>query len=134
MQKEKVKRTKTEIHLRQNKDYKKSTIFRTFCYLEKEIKFVRSSKKKVAWRCSVKRFLKSSQKLTGKDLCQSLFFKTLAKVFPCKFCEIFKNIFFYRTPPVVASEMLIFLFVILFFGMAWLQNERETKKNMAWRN
>ena len=24
-------------------------------------------------------------------------------MFPCEFCEIFKNIFFYRTPPVAAS-------------------------------
>ena len=133
MQKEKVKRTKTEIHLRQNKDYKKSTIFRTFRYFRERNEICEKQQKKVAWRCSVKRFLKISQKFTGKDLCQSLFFKTLAKVFSCKFCEIFKNTIFYRTPPVVASELLSFLF-ILFFGMAWLQKERETKKNMAWRN
>ena len=30
--------------------------------------------------------------------------ETLAQVFSCKFCEIFKNIFFYRTPPVAASN------------------------------
>ena len=28
---------------------------------------------------------------------------TLAQVFSCEFCEIFKNIFFYRTPLVAAS-------------------------------
>ena len=28
--------------------------------------------------------------------------ETLAQVFSCKFCENFKNIFFYRTPPVAA--------------------------------
>ena len=27
-------------------------------------------------------------------------------MFPCKFCEIFKNNFFHRTPPVAASEKL----------------------------
>ena len=30
--------------------------------------------------------------------------ETLAQVFSCEFCEIFKNMFFYRTPPVTASE------------------------------
>ena len=29
--------------------------------------------------------------------------ETLAQVFSCEFCEISKNTFFYRTPPVVAS-------------------------------
>ena len=28
----------------------------------------------------------------------------LAQEFSCEFCEIFKNIFFYRTPPVAPSE------------------------------
>ena len=48
-------------------------------------------------------------KLTGKHLCQSLFFnnfikkETLAQVLSCEFCEIFRNTFFYRTPPVAAS-------------------------------
>ena len=55
-------------------------------------------------------------KFSGKHLCQSLFLnkvvpatllkkETLAQVFSCEFCEIFKNTFFYRTPPVAASEM-----------------------------
>ena len=60
---------------------------------------------------------KSFAKFTGKHLCQSLFFnkvagltpatllkkKTLAQVFSCEFCELFKNTFFYRTPPVTGS-------------------------------
>ena len=28
---------------------------------------------------------------------------TLAQMISCEFCEIFKNAFFYRTPPVAAS-------------------------------
>ena len=43
-------------------------------------------------------FLEISQNL---HLCQTLFFlkkETLALVFYCEICEIFKNIFFYRTP------------------------------------
>ena len=51
-------------------------------------------------------------------MCQSLFFnkveggacnfikkEALAQVFSCEFCEISKNIFFYRTAPVTASEL-----------------------------
>ena len=60
--------------------------------------------------------LKNIAKFTGKHLCQSLFFnkvavrpvallkkETPAHVFSCKFCEISKNIFYYRTPLVAAS-------------------------------
>ena len=40
--------------------------------------------------------LKHFTKFTGKHLCQSLFIKkeTLAQVFSCEFCEIYKNTFF----------------------------------------
>ena len=31
--------------------------------------------------------------------------ETLAQVFSCEFCEVFKNILFYRTLPVAASVM-----------------------------
>ena len=34
---------------------------------------------------------------------------TLPQVFSCEFCEIFKNRFFYRTPPMAASVHLLFL-------------------------
>ena len=34
--------------------------------------------------------------------------ETLAQVFSCEFCEIFKNTFYYRTPPVAASAMTVF--------------------------
>ena len=41
-------------------------------------------------RCSVKEVLfKVLQKFTGKQV-------QLAQVFSCEFCEIFKNIFFYK--------------------------------------
>ena len=69
-------------------------------------------------RCSVKKgVLRNFTKLTGKHLCQSLFFnkvvgqacnfikkETLAQVFSCKFCEICKNTFSYRTALVAAKE------------------------------
>ena len=59
-------------------------------------------------RCCIKKgLLKNFSKFTEKHLCQSLFFnkdagaadnfikkETLAQVFSCEFCKIFKNTFF----------------------------------------
>ena len=58
-------------------------------------------------------------KFIGKHLRQSLFFdkvagaacnfikkESLAKVFSCEFCKIFKNTFFHRSPLVAASELI----------------------------
>ena len=53
-------------------------------------------------------------KFKGKHLCQILFFnevaETLAQVFCCEFCKIFKNTFFHRLPPVAASSLMYFQF------------------------
>ena len=64
--------------------------------------------------------LRNFAKFAGKHLCQSLFFnkvagniikkETLAQVFSCEFCEISKNTFCYRTPPVAASDNLKLIF------------------------
>ena len=75
--------------------------------------------------------LKTFTKLAGKNLCRTLFFdkvaglkvsqnsqkntfarvsfvsffnKVAGLIFSCELCEIFENIFFYRTIPVAASE------------------------------
>ena len=86
------------------------------------------------WKCSVRKgVLRNSIKLTGKHLCQSLFFtkvagrqsfffnkvaaqrpatllkKRLAQVFSCKFCEISKNTFFTEHHWETASSVLIVL-------------------------
>ena len=68
----------------------------------------RSSRPEVFCKKSV---FKSLTKFTGKHLYQSLFFKknfiekeTLLLAFSCKFYEISKNTFSYRTPLVAASE------------------------------
>ena len=37
--------------------------------------------------------------------------ETLAQVFSCEFCEVFKNTFFYRTPLVAASENYTFMII-----------------------
>ena len=55
-------------------------------------------------------------KFTGKHLCQKLFWglrpatlkESLAQVFSCKFCEISKNTFYYRTLPVAASDRIYY--------------------------
>ena len=61
--------------------------------------------------------LKKFAKRTGKHLYRSLFLnkvaglcnfikkETLVQVISYEICEIFKNTFFHRTPPVAASEM-----------------------------
>ena len=51
--------------------------------------------------------LKNFPKFTGntcaRAFCQQLYLKeTLAQVFSCEFCEIFRNTFFCRTPVVAA--------------------------------
>ena len=59
-------------------------------------------KKGVLWNFAI---------FTGKHLCSGLrsqacnYIKKgiLVQVFSCKFCEISKNVFSYRTPPVAAS-------------------------------
>ena len=66
MQKEKVKRTKTEIHLRQNKDYKKSTIFRTFCYFGERNKICEKQQKKSRLEVLCKKVLKKFAKINRK--------------------------------------------------------------------
>ena len=79
----------------------------------------RSSRPEALCKKSV---LKNLAKFIGKHLCQSLFFnknadvvcnyikkETLAQVFFCEFCEIFKNTFFYRTPSVTTSELAVIL-------------------------
>ena len=66
----------------------------------------------------IKSVLRNLAKFTGKHLCQGLFLnkvaglrpvtfpkkETLAQVFSCEICEITKNTFFYRAPPVAASK------------------------------
>ena len=49
--------------------------------------------------------LQNFAKLTGKNLCWSLFLikLTMTQMFSYEFCEFLKNTFFYRTLPVAAS-------------------------------
>ena len=82
---------------------------------EKFVLINRSSRPDVFCKKGV---LRNFAKFLGKHLYQSLFFievaggacnftkkDTLAQVFSCEFCETFKSIFSYWTPPVAASEI-----------------------------
>ena len=75
--------------------------------------------------------LRNFTKFTGKHLRQRLFLiklqkESLAQVFSCEFCEIFKNTFFYRThlrwlvlkhvfPALIGSFFTIFIFSRFFY-------------------
>ena len=85
----------------------------------------RSSRREVFCRKGV---LRNLAKFTGKHLWQSLFFnkvagliekEALAQVFSCEFCQISKNIFSYRTPPMAYLRWLLTLEVlkIVFYSM-----------------
>ena len=71
--------------------------------------------------------LKSFRKFTGKQLCQGLIFNKITGLRPeillkkrlwhrCEFCQISKNTFSHRTPPVAASihwHLLLFIKVFI---------------------
>ena len=92
-------------------------------------------------RCFIKKgVLKNFTKFTGKRLCQSIFFnkvikkflkfikkETLAQVFSCEFCEIFKNTFLQNTsgPLLLARYSGNLWFFILVCG--WMQKSLKAK-------
>ena len=47
--------------------------------------------------------LQYSQENTRPEVCNFIKIETMAQIFSCEFCEIFKNVFSYRTPPVAAA-------------------------------
>ena len=76
-------------------------------YIKQHGKY-RSSRPEVFYKKGVPR---NFAKLTGKYLCQSLFFKreTLTQMFCCEFWETSKSTFLHRTPLVAASESILVL-------------------------
>ena len=77
-------------------------------------------------RCSIEKFVpKNFTKITGRHLCQSLFFETWHLVFSSEFCKIFKKTFFTEQVWTTASVCrFIFLnnslqlfYVVLFIRM-----------------
>ena len=85
--------------------------------------------------------LKKFAKRTRKCLYQSFFLnkvaglrpatllkkETLAQVFSCTFCEISKNTFFYRTPPVAASPNRGYLHCAILKALHGFQEKRALK-------
>ena len=100
--------------------FRSSRPFYLSFFLKNLKKPVRSSRSEVFCKRDA---LRNFAKFTGKHLRQSLFLnkvaiiltlifswpatllkkETLAQVLPCEFCEIFKNTFSYRRPPMAAS-------------------------------
>ena len=87
----------------------------------------------LAGRCSVKKVFLEIWQNSQKSTCGRVSFsiklqacnflekkkqKTLAQVFPCEFCKISKNAFYYRTPPMAVSDTGIFENSFLFYGQS----------------
>ena len=77
--------------------------------------------------------LKNFANLTGKYPCQSIFFKkeTLAQVFSCEICKIFKYTFSHRTPQVAASEYHFFFCIFLMNIRLQLFNVNSQDKDIG---
>ena len=83
--------------------------------------------------------LRNFAKFTGKCLSYSFFFKreTLAQVFSCEFCEIFKNFLSYRTPLVAASGVSEWIYTIVLELLArnrrniWSLSEQKLNGNIT---
>ena len=101
-----------------------------------EVQVLRSSRPEAFCKKCV---LRDFAKFKGKRLCQILFFNkvvglrsaqmfSLAQMFSCEFCEIFKNNFFNRTHPVVASWCCTKKFIEnSFFFVLVLLNRQKIK-------
>ena len=85
---------------------------------------LRSTRPEVFCKESV---LKNFTKFTGKHLCQILFFskvqllkrETLAQVFSCEFCEIFKNTFFIEHLQWLLLTIQISITLKLHYNLHW---------------
>ena len=51
--------------------------------------------------------------------CNFLKKESLAQVFSCEFCEISKNTFFYKTPPLAASKDFLSFYSALTYYLFW---------------
>ena len=83
--------------------------------------FFMNSTEAVAQRCSLKKLLLEISQNSYENTrvivsfliklqastCNFIKKETLAQVFPCEFCKIFKNAYFYRTPLMAASDSSI---------------------------
>ena len=73
-------------------------------------------------------FIKSSrQKVLLKNFIKK---ETLAQVFSCEFCQISKNTFSYRTPPVAASVLWRWSFLFSMWRLSSLLTFMKTWANL----
>ena len=57
--------------------------------------------------------------------------ETLAQMFSCEFCEISKNSFSYRTPPIAASVMAVFIVYFVAMRMIKISLKRILHNKMV---
>ena len=67
----------------------------------------------------------------GVQICNFIKKETLAQVFFCEFCQISKNIFSYRTPPVAASVLWWWNFLFSMFRLSSFLNFMKTWANFT---
>ena len=86
----------------------------------KNVNYLFRSSEAVAQICSVKKVFLNISQNSKENTCARVSFliksqaKTLAQVFACEFCEISRNTFSYRTPPVAAFDYYHYLDQLLF--------------------
>ena len=61
-----------------------------------------SASEAVAWRCSVKKVFLEILQNSQENTCARVSFLIKLQVSGCEFCEISKDTFFHRTPPIAA--------------------------------
>ena len=100
-------------------------IFVTYCvsFLSSSLLLIEQQLPEVFYK---KGALTNFAKFTGKHPCQSHFFnkRTLAQVFSCEFCKIFKNIFF--------TEHLWWLLLLIFRNFSFLKTKPCAKSMQIW--
>ena len=83
-------------------------------------------------RCSVRKDVLRNF-LEMPEACNFIQKETLAQVLSCEFCEVSKNTFFYRTPPVAASVVMQFSLKIewsqWYINIYIISNFKEEKSN-----
>ena len=67
----------------------------------------------------------------GVQICNFIKKETLAQVFFCEFCQISKNIFSYRTPPVAASVLWWWSFLFSMWRLSSFLNFMKTWANFT---
>ena len=77
--------------------------FKTLTFIHETLSIIKNETEAIIQTCSEKKGVLKNLIIVFTT-CNFIKKETLAQVFSCEFCEIFKNNFCYRTPPVAASD------------------------------